>query len=296
MLISVRRNALVGLILACSVTACSTVQPGQAAAEDLLAADARLGATGGLLSEAFGPMLAADVVMPDGRNGFAEGADALLQALQRDTALAGARAAWTPVRAAMSADGTHGMTLGFLDLTTTDGSIRGYKYLSYWIRDENGWRVAVWRRMPRAPGEVDRRPLPPDLPTSTRAALPAEDHAQAVAELAAVEQAFSDSAQVIGIGPAFARFGAPDAIHLGAPSDAELTRGRDAIVAIVSDGVEPGSSPVHWSATHSIVAPSGDFGVNLGFIVPNDPSRADVRIPFFTVWRRGPAGWRYIAE
>ena len=44
-------------------------------------------------------------------------------------------------------------------------------------------------------------------------------------------------------------------------------------------------------------ASSGDLGVSIGIIRPNDPKETQ-SFPFFTVWRRdGPdKPWRYIAE
>jgi hypothetical protein len=66
---------------------------------------------------------------------------------------------------------------------------------------------------------------------------------------------------------------------------------------------------VNWGPEKTIVAPSGDFGVTIGYIVRNAAtadssagSRQDGKIPpgqpFFTIWRRGSpdAPWRYIAE
>ena len=63
-----------------------------------------------------------------------------------------------------------------------------------------------------------------------------------------------------------------------------------------------GASPatIHWSTERSFAASSGDLGVSIGTISPNEPGRrkAAKGFPFFTVWRRdGPdKPWRYIAE
>lgn len=56
-----------------------------------------------------------------------------------------------------------------------------------------------------------------------------------------------------------------------------------------------------WGPDTTIIAPSGDFGVTVGYIVQNQPG-ADGKIPpgrpFFTIWKRdSPSGkWLYIAE
>ena len=63
---------------------------------------------------------------------------------------------------------------------------------------------------------------------------------------------------------------------------------------------EEGPAKIHWSTEKSFVASSGDLGVSIGMIRPNDPPKAGepVGFPFFTVWKReGPdQPWRYIAE
>ena len=61
------------------------------------------------------------------------------------------------------------------------------------------------------------------------------------------------------------------------------------------------AAPVSWGADKTIVAASGDFGVTLGYIVPNAPGaggKPQPRRPFFTIWRRDSPKdpWRYIAE
>lgn len=58
--------------------------------------------------------------------------------------------------------------------------------------------------------------MEPSLPRSTVAPSADSTGIRAHAEsLRLAEQAFSDEAQVIGLGPAFAKWGRPDAINLG---------------------------------------------------------------------------------
>lgn len=241
-----------------------------------------------------GAIFADDATMPIPGRGFAKGREAILDALRSDTLNATSRAYWTPIRAGVSADGTHGVTIGFFDVTRADGRVLPGKYLAYWVKGADGWQVIVWRRTPRAAGEVSLALAPSWSPTHRPAR---SDSARA--ELMAAEQAFSDEAQRIGLGPAFAAFGAEDAMHLGGPADADFVRGRDAIARAVGEGLPPGTSPVTWNAERTIIAPSGDLGVNLGYIRAKSPG-ADGRerppFPFFTVWRTDAAGWRYIAE
>lgn len=268
-------------------------------ASELLEADRAFAAaarTRDLLS-GVGAIFADNAVMPTPGRGFADGRAAILAALARDTLNATSRAHWTPVRAGASADGTHGVTIGFFEVTRADGTVLPGKYLAYWVQGAEGWRVAVWRRTPRPPGEVSLA-LAPSWSHAQHVSAPASLDA-ARAELQAAEQAFSDEAQRIGLGPAFAAFGADDAMHLGGPADVDFVRGRAAIARAVGEGLPPGTSPVTWNAERTIIAPSGDLGVNLGYI-RSKSTGADGRerppFPFFTVWRKDAVGWRYIAE
>src|SRR5258705_12758083 len=86
------------------------------------------------------------------------------------------------------------------------------KYLSYWVKRPEGWRVVAYRRRPRPPGEVSLAAVAPSLPA--RRIAPSTDAAlieRYRASLDATERAFSDSAEVIGLGVAFAGYCRPDA-------------------------------------------------------------------------------------
>ena len=143
--------------------------------------------------------------------------------------------------------------------------------------------------------------MPPSLPaamvepTTDPAAI--ERHRQS---LDAVERAFSEEAQKIGIGTAFAKYGSPDAVNAGGPNEASFLVGSAMIGQSVGAG-SPGGSPVSWGPDSVLVASSGDLGVTFGMIRSNAPGRDGnfpSPIPFFTVWRRASAtdAWRYVAE
>jgi hypothetical protein len=119
--------------------------------------------------------------------------------------------------------------------------------------------------------------------------------------LEAAEKAFSDDAQKIGLGPAFARHGSPDAVNVGPRTSGEFIVGAAAIGQSVGAGSEGKPSPVSWAADEgSLVASSGDLGVTFGFIRQNTapPPGQPGAVPFFTIWRRANANepWRYVAE
>jgi len=289
------------LALAPAAAAGPAVQPAetpQAAVDGLLAADRAFAAAAAGTDVATGlsAMYDADVVVPLPGAAFARGKAAAVAALRANPANAAGRATWAPVRGGVSADGRHGFTFGFMTVAEPGKPDRGLKYLAYWVKRPEGWRVAAYKRAPRGPGEASAAMLPPALPA--RLVPPVED-AGAVAEhrasLDAAERAFSDESRTIGLGPAFAKYGRPDAMNMGRGPG--FTMGAEAI------GREIGSSgtpPVEWAPDDLLVASSGDLGVTWGMIRPLGaaPAGMPAAIPFFTVWQRAGAGepWFYVAE
>ncbi len=310
MRLALRTVALVSFVVVGfnTVAACARsaprVDPAAAAAE-LLAADRAFSAASVEtdLVSGVSAAFADDVVIPGPGPTFTEGKAAAIALLQRDSLNATSRATWTPVRAGVSGDGTHGFTIGFIDVVRADGTPVPGQYLAYWIKGDAGWRVAVYRRGRRDAGAVDSAFAGFVLPTAPGAA---RDDAQRAADLASLikaESDFSDLATAIGLGPAFERTGDPLATHLsGGPQEPDLIRGNVAIARSVSAGLAPGANPYVWATDfRAVVAPSGDLGVSIGYIqikerAPDGSARAP--IPFFTVWRRAglDAPWRYIAE
>jgi ketosteroid isomerase-like protein len=272
-------------------------QSPRAAADELLAADRAFSAAAATASDpaaALGAMFDSEVWMPVGGRAHS-GRAGVLAAVRAAPAYAQGHMRWTPVRVGVSADGTQGFTFGYLDFDAGEPARRARRYLAYWVRRPDGWRVVAYKQAPRAAGEVSRDMLPPSLPAaSARNANPA-DTARHQASLAAAEQAFSDQAQRVGLRAAFREYGRDDAMNMGAGS---FVMGAEAISQAV--GGEETTSPVRWSTTSSFVAASGDLGVSIGTISRNGavPEGQPAEFPFFTVWRRdGPnAPWRYIAE
>ena len=297
-----------------------------AAVEELLATDRAFAAASARADVVAGlaPMLSEEIVMPSPPGRLVRGRAAVLDALRGNLASepgasehvasrppdrgrargnpdnAAGRVEWAPVRGGVSADGLHGFTFGFMTLHRADGTTIPLKYLSYWIREDGEWRVAAYKRGRRPEGAVSTDLLPPALPA--RLVPPTRDAAALAAHresLAAAEQAFSDEAQRIGLGPAFARWGSADAMNLGGPDSPGFVLGAEAIGRTIGAG-DPASS-VHWSAEEVRVASSGDLGVSLGWIRLHEKGEVGGErppIPFFTVWRRSGPGepWRYVAE
>jgi ketosteroid isomerase-like protein len=275
--------------------------PPQHVADELLAADRAFSAASAKtdLITGISAMFASDVAMP-APGAIAYGAQQAIDALRANQANAGAKAVWTPARVAISRDGFHGFTAGFMTITRADGSVNPAKYLAYWVKQNGAWRVAAYKRTPAktaAPETKTTYLLPQQIMVSMIVPERVEKDRES---LAGAEKAFAAEAQKIGLGPAFKKYGSPDAINLGGPGAEGFVWGNDAIAAAVSQGEPASGSSVNWGPEKTIVAITGDFGVTIGYIVPNKPG-ADGKTPpgqpFFTIWRKDADGvWRYIAE
>ena len=150
----------------------------QAVVDELLAADRAFSAASAKTDLISGimPMFTADVVMgPIPGNKFAHGIAEVRAALTANPDNPTSRIEWTPIRGGVSADGRHGFTFGYMTLYKADKSVVPVKYLSYWIKTTEGWRVAVYKRGRRPEGEVSMALRPAALPP--RLAAPSNDAA-----------------------------------------------------------------------------------------------------------------------
>lgn len=293
----------VRLILALALAACAErplTTPDLAVAE-LLHADRAFSAASAQTDLVSGltAMFTADVVMPVPGGGFAAGVAEVADALRQSQDSTGARIEWSPIGGGISSDGRHGFTFGYMTLRRTDSTIR-LKYLSYWVKGAEGWRVAVYRRTRRAEGGVSPDSMAPALPERLGPEITDTAVIAGFAKsLDQVERDFSDEAQRIGLQAAFAKYGRDDAINMGGPGRRGFVVGARAISEVVSQGEPDSGSSVSWGPDRVIVASSGDLGVTIGMIRPNVATPGQpAGFPFFTIWRRAtPADpWRYIAE
>jgi ketosteroid isomerase-like protein len=291
------------ILIATAVLAAAAVASPKTAVDELLAADRAFAAASAKSDVVSGlsAMFADDVVMPLPSAQFAEGKAAASAALAANADNAKSRIEWTPVRGGVSADLQHGFTLGFMTLHRPDGGETPLKYLAYWVKKPAGWRVAVYKRNRAAGPAPSLEPLPPIVPAHEVA--PSRDAAAIArhkASLDEAERSFSRDARTIGLGAAFARYGAADAVHLGPASEAGLRVGVDKVARGVA-GADPLDKPstITWGPDKSIVASSGDLGVTIGMIRSDAPAAGQPpAFPFFTIWRRPTpdSPWRYIAE
>lgn len=287
------------VLMAAMATLPPQVATPQQAVDELLAADRAFSAAGaskGNVIDALTPMFTADVIMPEPGGKFGHGVDDAVAYLKTNPDNTTAKAAWTPIRGGISADGTQGFTFGFMTLTKPDGSTVPLKYMSYWVKTAGGWKVAVYKRSRRPNGDVSMSLMPASLPEKLVAPKPGAV-AAAEAEVRAAEKAFSDESQTMGLGPAFAKFGAADAVNMG--GEPEYTVGNDKIAAFVGGASPTAPSPLRWAADEKVIAASsGDLGISIGIIHRNAPlpDGSNPANAFFTIWRKTNGVWKYVAE
>ena len=270
-----------------------------AAVAELLAADRRFAAASGQASgvEAMTAMFADDAVMT-GRPvpGFGQGRQEIAGRLVKTIGTSSGNTSWAPVLGGISADGQHGFTFGYMTTSEAGQEPKLAKYLSYWTRRDDGWRVQLFKYLPREAGPVSTAIMPPAIPNRI---VPVSTDAAAIARfresLASTERAFSDDAQTIGLDRGFVKYGSPDAVN--------GNTGREFTVSAAAIGAAHPSGPsdLSWAPDEGVlVASSGDLGVTWGYLRPKPPIAPGrlSQIPFFTIWRRdSPADpWLYVAE
>lgn len=252
----------------------------------LLAADRAAGAAAAQadMLTALGAIFDEDVVLVAGRHpSYARGKAQALARLAENPDNQGARIGWAPVGGGIATRGDQGYSYGRMTVTPAGKPAVTLKYLAYWVKAPKGWRIAALSRRPEA-SPVPLVAAPPVIGTARHADA-------AAAGLKAAEQAFSDTAQTIGLRAAFARYGRAEAINIGAAPAIAIGPKQ------ISEGVagpEP-TSPVTWNADDVRVSKAGDMGLSFGRIrLKGKPDT----VGFFTVWARPGAGdeWRYVAE
>ena len=274
----------------------------QTAVDELVAADRAFSAASANTDLVTGltAMFADTVIIPNPPGQFAEGKAAVIAMLRANADNVRSQTEWVPVRGGVSADGLHGFTVGFMTLHRPDKTTIALKYLAYWVKGPEGWRVAAFKRVRAAEGTPSLATMAPALPAQMVA--PSADPALVARHrqsLDRAERSFSDEAQKIGLGPAFAKFGSADAVNLAGGSDVGLVVGADNIARLVAAGQPAGGSNLSWAPDKVIVSSSGDLGVTIGMIHPNAPAAGQpASFPFFTIWRRASPTepWRYVAE
>ena len=289
-------RTLLMLALSCSALQAQSTDL-RKAVDDLIATDrsyAQRAKTANVV-DALGGMFADDVFF-FGYGAIHPGRDSAIARLRAVPENVTGRLEWTPIRGGISGDGQHGFTYGFMTLVRADSTKTPMKYLTYWIKKPDGWKVAVFKRGARSEGDAPNALREPSLPSKSVAATKdAAVIAKHARELGDAERSFSTLAGKIGLGAAFTQNAAPDAMNMGGPIP-DFLFGPQAIGAGVGGG-ETGPSALTWSPDTVLVASSGDLGITIGYI--NAPARDGQparRIPFNTIWKKVGGVWKFVAE
>ena len=146
----------------------------QSVADDLLNADRGFSAAAANkpAANAIAAMLDDNVVMfivpqPPLARGKAEATALLAKAFAGDASTL----SWKPVRAGVSGDGLQGFTYGFMTRSAAGKAPVEGKYLSYWIKRDEGWRLAAFKLVPREAGPVSTEPRTPALRSGSRSRM-----------------------------------------------------------------------------------------------------------------------------
>ena len=172
-------------------------------------------------------MFAPGVIMPGPPGTLHRGLDAATASLRANPDNVEGRVEWTPIRVGLSADGQHGFTFGFMTLQRKDGTRLPLKYMSYWVKGSDGWRVAGYKRARRPEGEVSLTPMAPLLPAAlvARRRVRRSRGDPPVKSLADAERAFSDEAQTDRARRRLHQVGQRDRGEHGRPEQRRLCRG-----------------------------------------------------------------------
>ena len=227
------------------------------------------------------------------------GISAAREALNRNADNAKSTITWTPLQGDVSADGNVGYTMGFTAWKKPDGSLVPGKYVAFWTKQRGAWRVLVYKRTARGPGDVSTaEETAPLKPPASKTQFTAADSMKFAHELDLAERTFSDQAAVIGLGAAFTKNSATDAHHTGSATDADFRRGPADIGAGISAGGEPPRGSIKWAPDAVHVARSGDVGITYGMITIATPGAAPRRVSYLTVWKRNGVGdpWKLAIE
>jgi ketosteroid isomerase-like protein len=120
-----------------------------------------------------------------------------------------------------------------------------------------------------------------------------------VSDLIAVDKAFNERAQEIGVAEAFAEFAAPDAVMYR--NGAEPIEGREAVFKVLA--AEQGVT-LKWVPLTGDIAASGDLGYTRGSFELIPPAAPDATATpgsykgyYVSIWKKQPDGsWKWVFD
>jgi len=201
---------------------------------------------------------------------------------------------WQALGGDVSRDLRSGYTYGIAAHSADAASVRLDRYVAYWTRERGEpWRIVAY-------SEVNA-PLGAEVSFSASqlappAAAPPRALAGAVADVRAADSLFSDLADRLGTGFAFANTVAPEGV-LFAPT--HLVIGPKAVDEFFR--AQPPGSSLTWRPVYASVAGSRDLGFTIGESIRTlrGPSGAAVQRfgKYLTVWQKQSDGsWKFVVD
>jgi ketosteroid isomerase-like protein len=201
---------------------------------------------------------------------------------------------WQALGGDVSRDLRGGYTYGIAAHSAGASAVRLDRYVAYWTRERGEpWRIIAYSEVNGPLGaEVSfsaSQLAPPTTP-------PPRAIAGAVSEVRAADSLFSDLADRLGTGFAFANTVAPDGVLFG---PTHLVIGPKAVDEFFR--AQPPGSSLTWRPVYASVAGSRDLGFTIGESIRTlrGPSGAAVQRfgKYLTVWQKQSDGsWKFVVD
>ncbi len=204
--------------------------------------------------------------------------------------------AWQPLGGGVSYDLRSAYTFGVAAHAPTSVSgIRLERYIAFWTRERGQpWRIAAYVEVNGAPArEVGFAPEQLTPPPAVPLFKPMADNVQNVR---AADSVFSDLADRLGTGFAFANTAASDGALFG---PTQLVIGPKAIDEYFK--AQPSGTSLSWRPVYVVAAGSGDLAFSVGESIRTGRSAsgaAEQRFgKYLTVWQRQRDGsWKFVID
>src|SRR5215510_512600 len=201
---------------------------------------------------------------------------------------------WQPLGGGVSYDLRDGYTYGIAAHAAGSGTVHLDRYVAYWTREHGEpWRITAY-------AEVNG-PLGAEVNFSASQLTPPADslpraRVDAVAEVRAADSLFSDLADRLGTGFAFANTVAPEGVLFGLT---QLVIGPRSVAEFFR--AQPPGTSLTWRPVYASVAGSRDLGFTIGEAIRTmrGPSGAAFQRfgKYLTIWQKQTDGtWKFVVD
>jgi ketosteroid isomerase-like protein len=201
---------------------------------------------------------------------------------------------WQPLGGGVSYDLRGGYTYGIAAHATGTAAVRLDRYVAYWTRERGEpWRIIAYAEVNGPLGaEVNfsANQLAPPAESLPRALV------AAAAEVRTADSLFSDLADRLGTGFAFANTVAPDGVLFG---PMQLVIGPKAVAEFFR--AQPPGASLTWRPVYASAAGSRDLGFTIGESIRTlrGPYGAAVQRfgKYLTIWQKQSDGtWKFVVD